>query len=527
LNANLGNNLVPLEVWNNLVQSNGSGGVSVGSYCLVGLVSNTITGNTGNGLNLGLNYYPNYGYNSGVSPSGITGNAIYNNGGVGVDVYGNIPSILTISGNDIYQNTTFELRNDSGITVIATNEYWGQPTTSEVNAGQVNLSRIYDSHDNAGVGQVLVGGIRTASMQNTLMFVQQPQSVVATLGDTVTLSPVVSGSQPIIYQWYDNGILMPQATNLILTLSGVTLGNSGGYYLVIANANSVATSAVAFVAINIPPGAPTISQQPQSRSILAGAAVNFSVVAAGIGPFSYQWQKNNAAINGATNSTYSIASATVNDTGAYTVIVDNSNGSTASQAATLTVNVLTGSIINRSIMTNSGTIAVSLSVVPPFGTPAYMVEEYLPDGFTPSNINLAGVWDATNSTITWGPFWDGISRNLTYTLQPPVGFSGNVNLTGDALLFGATANTGGDSTVVIGAPPMHPNLSLLQIVPGLYGVTVAGEIGRTYRIDATDDLGSGTWTPVITVLVTQTPFTIADLGSVNKTKRFYRVAVIQ
>jgi hypothetical protein len=74
---------------------------------------------------------------------------------------------------------------------------------------------------------------------------------------------------------------------------------------------------------------------------------------------------------------------------------------------------------------------------------------------------------------------------------------------------------------------MRPILSLIQITPGLYGVTVAGELGRTYRIDAKDDLGSGMWTPVITVLVTQTPFTIADLGSINKPKRFYRVAVVQ
>jgi hypothetical protein len=452
---------------------------------------------------------------------------ITGNGGVGIGLSGGGPSPLTISGNDIYQNTSFELRNDSSITVIATNEYWGEPTTSEVNAGQVNLSRIYDSHDNASSGQVLVQGIRTSSQLNTLKFTQQPQSVVASLGDTVTLSPLVAGAAPIFYQWYDNGILMPQATNLTLTLSGVTLGNSGGYYLVISNTNGVATSAVAFVAITIPPGAPTISQQPQSRSILAGAAVSFSVVAAGIGPFSYQWQKDATAINGATNSTYSIAAATVNDTGAYTVIVQNAAGSTGSQAATLTVNVLTGSIINRSITTNSGTIAVSLMVNPPLGTPAYMVEETLPAGFSPSNINLEGVWDATNSTITWGPFWDGLSRNLTYTLQPPAGFSGQASLTGHAILFGATATTGGDGTVLIGAPPMRPILSLIQITPGLYGVTVAGELGRTYRIDAKDDLGSGMWTPVITVLVTQTPFTIADLGSINKPKRFYRVAVVQ
>ena len=527
LNAQLVGNLTPLEVWNNLVQSNNSGGLNLGSYILVGVVSNTISGNTGNGMNLSLNYYSYQGWNSGVSSSGITGNLIYNNGGVGVDVQGSVPPVLTLSGNDIYQNNTFDLRNDSGLTIIATNEYWGEPTTSEVNAGQVNLSRIYDSHDNAGVGQVLVQGIRGASTQTTLHFTQQPQSVMANIGDTVTLSPLVSGTGPISYQWFDNGLPMAQATNLSLTLANVNVGNSGGYYLIISNATGMATSSPAYVAVILPSGAPAISQQPQSQSVLAGATVSFTVVAAGTGPFGYQWQKDSVAINGATSPTYTIHAVVVNDTGAYSVIVTNSGGSISSQAATLTVNVLSGSAINRSITTNGSNFAVSLIVAPPAGTPAYMVEEVLPIGFVPSNISSSGSWDATSRTITWGPFFDGLPRSFTYTLIPPSGFSGTAALTGQALLFGATATTGGDSTVSVGPPPMSPILTLDQVAPGIYGVSVAGEIGRTYRIDAADNLSSGTWTPVITVVVTQTPFTIVDLGSIGKSMRFYRVAVIQ
>jgi hypothetical protein len=442
-----------------------------------------------------------------------------------VSSYGTSP--LTISGNDIYQNTSFELRNDSSSTIIATNEYWGEPTTSEVNAGQVNLSRIYDSHDNASSGQVLVQGIRTSSQQNTLTFVQQPQSVTPNVGDTVTLSPVVAGAGPISYQWFDNGLLMPQGTNLMLTMPGVTVGNSGGYFLVISNATGTAISSVAFVAVILPPGAPTISQQPQPRSVLAGSPVSFTVVAAGTGPFGYQWQKDSVAINGATSSTYTIAAVSVNDTGAYSVIVTNSGGSTPSQAATLTVNVLSGSAINRSITTNGSNFAVSLVVSPPVGTPAYMVEEVLPAGFSPNNISSSGSWDATSRTITWGPFWDGLARSFTYTLVPPNGFSGTASLTGEALLFGATATTGGDSNVTVRPPPMNPILALVKIAPGLYGVSVTGEIGRTYRIDATDDLGSGAWSPVITVVVTQSPFTVADLGSIGKPMRFYRIVVLQ
>src|SRR6266568_5310662 len=505
------------EVWNSVVQSNGSGGLTLQNVT-VGVVSNTISGNFGNGLQL---------YSFGVSASGITGNVITDNGGVGVEVQNSGPSPLTLSGNDIYQNTNFELRNDSGITIIATNEYWGEPTTSEVIQNQLNLSRIYDSHDDASSGQVLVQSIRSSSQQTTLRFVQQPQSATATVGDTVILSPVVAGAAPIAYQWFDNGLLMPQATNLTLTLPGVTVANSGGYYLVISNATGVAISSVAFVAIILPPGAPTIVQEPRSQSVFAGSPVTFSVVAAGSGPFDYQWQKDGIAIGGATSSTFTIPAAAVNDTGAYTVIVTNAGGNTISQAATLNVNVLSGSAINRTITTNNGGVAVSLVISPPAGTPAYVVEEVLPAGFSPNNISSSGSWATTNRTITWGPFWDGQARSLTYTLVPPNGFSGTATLTGQALLFGATATTGGDSTVQIGPPPMRPILALVKVAPGLFGVSVTGEVGRTYRIDATDDLRSAVWSQVITVVVTQSPFTIVDLASINKPMRFYRIVVLQ
>jgi hypothetical protein len=464
--------------------------------------------------------------NGGVSASGITGNEIWGNGGVGVEVQGSQPSVLTISGNDIYQNSNFELRNDSTITITANNNYWGQPTTTEFNQGQVNFSRIYDSHDNSSSGQVLVQTIRTSTLQTLLQFVQQPQSVTPNLGDTVNLSPIVAGSAPIGYQWFDNDLPMPQATNLTLTLSGVTVANSGGYFLVISNASGVVTSSVAFVAVMLPPGAPSITQQPLSRSVLAGTTVSFAVVAGGTGPFGYQWQKDGVAINGAISPTFVIASVAVNDTGAYSVIVTNSAGSTPSQAATLTVNVLSGSAINRTIATNGGNFAVSLVVSPPAGTPAYMVEEVLPTGFTPNTISSSGAWDATSRTITWGPFWDGLARSLTYTLVPPNGFSGTASLTGQALLFGANATTGGDSTVQIGPPPMRPVLSVVNVAPGLFGVSVAGEVGRLYRIDAAEDLGAATWTPLVSISLTQSPFTFVDLGSATNAMRFYRITVL-
>ncbi len=44
--------------------------------------------------------------------------------------------------------------------------------------------------------------------------------------------------------------------------------------------------------------APTITTQPLSQSVTAGAAATFTVVAAGTAPLSYQWSKNGATIGG-------------------------------------------------------------------------------------------------------------------------------------------------------------------------------------------------------------------------------------
>ena len=57
---------------------------------------------------------------TGISATGITGNSIFGNDGAGVVVAGSQPSILTLSGNDIFDNTTYEIQNQSGIAIIAT-----------------------------------------------------------------------------------------------------------------------------------------------------------------------------------------------------------------------------------------------------------------------------------------------------------------------------------------------------------------------------------------------------------------------
>ena len=83
--------------------------------------------------------------------------------------------------------------------------------------------------------------------------------------------------------------------------------------------------------------APTITGQPQSQTVNAGANVTFGVSATGDAPLSYQWRKDGVMIAGANSTILTFASVNSSNAGSYTVVVSNSAGSVTSNPATLTV----------------------------------------------------------------------------------------------------------------------------------------------------------------------------------------------
>jgi hypothetical protein len=87
----------------------------------------------------------------------------------------------------------------------------------------------------------------------------------------------------------------------------------------------------------LPGGRPVIYQQPQSTIRFAGDPVTISV-AAGANPLSYQWKFNTTNnLQAATNSSYFIGAAQFNDAGTYSCTISNSQGTTNTAAAALTV----------------------------------------------------------------------------------------------------------------------------------------------------------------------------------------------
>jgi Immunoglobulin I-set domain len=85
--------------------------------------------------------------------------------------------------------------------------------------------------------------------------------------------------------------------------------------------------------------APGFSVQPANQTVTAGQTATFTVTATGTAPLTYQWQKNNANISGATSASYTTPPAVSADNGAtFRVMVTNPVKSVSSNAATLTVN---------------------------------------------------------------------------------------------------------------------------------------------------------------------------------------------
>ena len=141
--------------------------------------------------------------------------------------------------------------------------------------------------------------------------------------------------------------------------------------------------------------APGITTHPQSQTASVGQAVTFSVVASGTAPLTYQWQRNNVNISGATASSYTFTAAAGDNGATYRVVVTNSAGSTTSNSATLTVS------------SNNPTAPVATITAPATGT--------LYSGG--STLSFAGTGtDAEDGTLPASRFtWEIVFHHDTHT----------------------------------------------------------------------------------------------------------------
>lgn len=136
------------------------------------------------------------------------------------------------------------------------------------------------------------------------------------------------------------------ATSATYTTSATTTSDSGSTFaVVVSNSAGTVTSSSATLTVNAAAVAPSITTQPVNQTVTAGQTATFSVVASGTAPLSYQWNKNGAAISGATSASYTTPATSSSDNGAlFIVVVSNASGSATSNSATLTVNAASATL---------------------------------------------------------------------------------------------------------------------------------------------------------------------------------------
>jgi len=168
----------------------------------------------------------------------------------------------------------------------------------------------------------------------------QPQSRTITAGQSVTLTTSASGTAPLNYQWFQGTSGSTQSlvlsTGPSITVSPTTTTT---YWVRVSNSCGRADSVTVTITVSAACTAPTITTQPQSRTIAAGQSVTLTASASGTAPLNYQWfQGTSGSTQSLVLSTGPSITVSPTTTTTYWVRVNNSCGRADSVTVTVTVN---------------------------------------------------------------------------------------------------------------------------------------------------------------------------------------------
>jgi len=173
------------------------------------------------------------------------------------------------------------------------------------------------------------------------LILASPQDLTVLAGAAASFSvQTAAQGAPLQYQWRRNGTDIAGATAATYSLATTSLADSGARFSVrVSNSVAAVVSAEATLTVNAVAVEPSITQQPAAATVTAGQSAQFSVLAGGTAPLSYQWRRDGQAIAGATAASYTLVNTLVADSGArFSVLVSNSAGQLSSADAVLTVN---------------------------------------------------------------------------------------------------------------------------------------------------------------------------------------------
>lgn len=265
--------------------------------------------------------------------------------------------------NSLGGMATFDVHAVAGATNVSPLSYqWQFDGTNLTDGGNISGSgapslSISDlALANAGVYSVIVSNSLEAVTNSASLIVlsvaitTNPVSQSAVAGGSATFTIAAMGIPTVAYQWRENGTnltdgLAPSGTifsgvhTASLSLQNISYGDSGGVFDCVVT-NDAGASAVSSTA-TLTAADPVLLSTPQPQTVTPGGTASFSVVAAGSGPFSYQWEDDGvplmdglspsgAIITGAGTASLQIAGAGYGESGHYSVTVFNAYDADAS-----------------------------------------------------------------------------------------------------------------------------------------------------------------------------------------------------
>ncbi|GAB3915536.1 hypothetical protein GCM10028804_00080 [Larkinella terrae] len=250
---------------------------------------------------------------------------------------------------------------------------------------------------------------------------QPADAATVCAGASVSTSVGVSGNART-YQWYRNGLVLPQQNQPTLALTGVKLSDAGSYSVVVSNSVSSDTSAIFQLTVN---ELPAVSINPSSTAVCAStpAILNAS------GAATYQWQ-------GPGGLTSTASSVTVSTSGTYSVIGITSAACSASATASVTVYdvpptpvIKISQAVTQPILQNTPYVTLTVSGCSD-GTISWQGPGGVSGNGTSIPVSTSATGNFAYSATCQVGFCTSLPGNLTVAISPPLvsgSFDGFVN----------------------------------------------------------------------------------------------------
>lgn len=289
-----------------------------------------------------------------------------------------------------------------------------------------------------------------------IVSVQQNPTGPILESNSVALSAVATGAEPLTYQWLLDGQPLTGATSQTLAFAAAQTSNAGSYQVIVANSINSATSAVEVLVVT---GVPVITGFSAPSVAAVGGAADFSVTAEGPGPLHYQWTFDGTNLLGATDTSFTIPSVKLTNSGSYEVVVTNHFGAVTSLVAMLDVGTpATALALSSSGWTANGVATISNGVLTltdgktyEAGSAFFKTPQYI-DSFMASFTYMAG-GDRAGNGITFvvqnspqgASALGGTGGELGYyQISPSAALEFELDQNGMTVdTDGATLNTGG------------------------------------------------------------------------------------